>query len=55
MKALSKIYKSETENIIIAAINTEETKARGSRLDVLKHGIDISNLHLDLLYSRNHI
>ena len=52
MKALNKVYKAETENTIVAAINAEETKARGSRLDVLKHGLDISNLHLDLLYTQ---
>ena len=52
MIALNKIYKSETENTIVAAINAEETKARGSRLAVLKHGLDISNMHLDLLYTK---
>lgn len=52
MVALNKIYKSDTEDTIVAAINTEETKSRGSRLEVLKHGIEISNLHLDLLYSK---
>lgn len=52
MKALNKIYKAETENTIVAAINAEETKTRGSRLDVLKHGLDISNMHLDLLYTK---
>lgn len=52
MVALHKIYKEETENTIVAAINAEETKARGSRLSVLKHGLDISNKHLDLLYSK---
>ena len=51
MAALNKIFKSETENTIVSAINAEETKARGSRLAVLKHGVDISNVHLDLLYS----
>lgn len=52
MIALNKIYKGETEDTIVAAINAEETKNRGSRLSVLKHGIDISNMHLDLLYSK---
>ena len=52
MTALNKVYKAETENTIVAAINAEETKARGSRLNVLKHGIDISNMHLDLLYTQ---
>ena len=52
MVALNKIYKSDTEDTIVAAINAEETKSRGSRLSVLKHGIDISNIHLDLLYTK---
>lgn len=52
MKALNKIYKNETENTIVAAINAEETKTRGSRLAVLKHGVDIANMHLDLLYTK---
>lgn len=52
MKALNKIYKGDTEDTIVAAINAEETKTRGSRLAVLKHGIDISNMHLDLLYTK---
>ncbi len=51
MVALNKIYKDETENTIVAAINAEETKERGSRLNVLKRGIEISNMHLDLMYS----
>ena len=52
MEALQKVYKADTENTIIAAINAEETKSRGSRLAVLKRGIDISNIHLDFLYTK---
>lgn len=52
MIALNKSYKDQTEEVIVAAINAEETKARGSRLAVLKHGIEISNLHLDLMYTK---
>lgn len=52
MVALNKIYKDQTEETIVSAINAEETKTRGSRLEVLKHGLDISNLHLDLLYTK---
>lgn len=52
MKALYKVYKEQTQDVIVAAINAEETKTRGSRLDVLKHGIDISNMHLDLMYTK---
>lgn len=52
MEALTKIHKTETENVIVAAINAEETKSRGSRLAILKHGLDISNIHFDLLYTK---
>ena len=52
MNALKKVYKEDTENTIVAAINAEEVKSRGSRLSVLKHGIDISNIHLDFLYTK---
>ena len=52
MLNLRNIYKEETEDVIVAAINTEETKNRGSRLSVLKNGVTISNIHLDMLYSK---
>ena len=52
MAALRKVYRDETEETIVNFINMEETKARGSRLDVLKHGIDIANTHLNLMYTR---
>lgn len=52
MDALRKVYKSDLENTIIGVINTEETKARGSRLDVLKHGIEIANHKLELMYKK---
>ena len=52
MDALRKVYKSDLENTIIGVINTEETKAKGSRLDVLKHGIEIANHKLELMYTK---
>lgn len=52
MAALAKVYKQDLENTIVGVINTEETKQRGSRLDVLKHGIELSNMHLDLMYTK---
>ena len=52
MVALNKVYKVDTEEAIINAINAEETKARGSRLEVLKHGITLAGTHLDLLYTK---
>lgn len=52
MAALAKVYQGELEDTIIGVINTEETKAKGSRLDVLKHGIDLANTHLTLMYTK---
>ena len=52
MDALRKVYKSDLENTIIGVINTEETKSRGSRLDVLKHGLEIANHKLELMYTK---
>lgn len=50
MDSLLKIYKDHLEDTIVSFINTETTKARGSLIDVRKHGIEISNRQLDLMY-----
>ncbi|WP_242840141.1 type I restriction endonuclease subunit R [Oribacterium sp. FC2011] len=52
MDALRKIYKSDLEDTIVSYINSETTKARGSLLDVLKHGIEMSNMKLELMYTK---
>lgn len=52
MEYLRKIYKSDLEETIVSFINAETTKARGSLLDVLKHGIEISNQKLELMYTK---
>lgn len=52
IESLRKIYKQDLEDVIVSTISTEETKSRGSRLQVLKKGIDISNIHLDLIYTK---
>ncbi len=52
MEALRKIYKDDLEDTIIGLINAEATKPRGSLLNVLKHGIEISNMKLDLMYTK---
>lgn len=52
MTALRKIYKDDLEDTIVSFINAEETKARGSLLDVLKHGIEISSMKLELMYTK---
>ncbi len=52
MAALEKVYKDELREVIVQKINTEETKQRGSRLHVLKHGIEIANYKLELMYTK---
>ena len=52
MEALRKIYKADLEDTLVSFINSEVTKARGSLLDVLKHGIEISNMKLELMYTK---
>ena len=49
---LEKIYHSALEDTIVSTINTEESKVKGSRLQVLKGGIELANYHLDLLYTK---
>lgn len=52
MEALGKIYKDKTEDTIVSYLNAEMTKKRGSLLDVLKHGVEINNRKLELMYTR---
>lgn len=52
MDYLRKIYKDDLEDTIVSFINAETTKTRGSLINVLKHGIEISNLQLDLMYTK---
>ncbi|MCC8163370.1 MAG: DEAD/DEAH box helicase family protein, partial [Lachnospiraceae bacterium] len=52
MATLRKIYKEDLKDTIVSFIGAEVTKARGSLLNVLKHGIEISNLTLKLMYTR---
>lgn len=52
MATLSKMYKQDLEATIVNVLNMEATKKRSSLIDVLKHGIDVSNVHLDLMYSK---
>lgn len=52
MDALRKIYKADLEETIVSFINAEATKARGSLLALLKHGLEISNMKLELMYTK---
>lgn len=50
MAKLEKIFKGETRETVVAAINAEENGKNGSRVGVLKKGVTLSNIHLDLSY-----
>ena len=50
MDALRKIYKGDLEETIVGLINSESIKKRGSILNVLKNGIELSNYRLTLMY-----
>lgn len=52
MQALQKIYKEKLEDTLINFINSEMTKKNGSLLHILKHGLEISNIKLDLMYTK---
>ena len=50
IEALRKIYKGDLEETIVGLINSDATKKRGSILNVLKNGIELSNYRLTLMY-----
>lgn len=52
MEALRKIYKTDLEETLVNYINSEVTKSRGSLLEILKHGVEISNMKLELMYTK---
>ena len=52
MESLRKIYKERLEETLISFINAECTKKSGSLLEVLKHGVELSGHHLNLMYTR---
>ena len=52
MDYLRKIYKNDLEDTVVSFINSEVTKTRGSLIEVLKHGVEISNRQIDLMYTK---
>ena len=52
MSALKKVYKDKLEETLVNYLNSEITKAKGSLLSVLKHGIELANYKLELMYSK---
>ena len=52
MASLRKVFRDKTEDTVVAAINTELTKNRGSLIDALKHGVEIANYKLVLFFRK---
>lgn len=52
MAELYKIFKTNTENTIVSVINETVTASKSSLVETLKGGIEISNRHLDLMYTK---
>ena len=52
MASLRKIYQDRLEDTLIGYLNAEATKERGSLLSLMKHGIELANIKLHLLYPK---
>lgn len=52
MAELTKIFKDGTEETIVNVINEAITANNSSLVEVLKNGVEISNRHLDLMYTK---
>ena len=52
LAGLRKIYKEKLRDIILGAIGNLETQKNGNRLQLLKNGLEINQLHLDLMYTK---
>lgn len=52
LEKLTKIHKHETRQVITASIDRFVTNKPGSLISALKNGIDISGVHLRLMYAR---
>ena len=50
--ALRKIYKERLEETLANTVNNALTSKSGGLLNLLKHGLDISNYHLDFMYTK---
>lgn len=52
MEKLRKIHKDRLEDTIVSFINAECTKKRGSLLEVLRHGVELSGHKLELMFTK---
>lgn len=52
VEALRKMYKGDFEETLFNYLNRELNRKDGSLISTLKHGFDIANQHLDLMYTK---
>ena len=52
MQKLERVFKNDTSSHVLAAINAEITKKGSSLIYCLKHGVNVGNVHLDLMYAK---
>jgi len=52
MKQLEKIYKNDLKDTIVNFINNSITHKNSNLINVLKHGVEIDNIHLNLMYKK---
>ena len=52
LEKLRKIHKDRLEDTIVSFINAECTKKRGSLLEVLRHGVELSGHKLELMFTK---
>ena len=52
MEQLEKIYKTDLRDTLVNFINNAVTNKNSSLIHVLKHGIEIDNIPLDLMYTK---
>ena len=52
MAELQKIFKADLEETLVNVINQAVTESKSSLVEVLKSGVEISNRHLDLMYTK---
>ena len=52
MDKLRKIHKDRLEDTLVSFLNTECTKTRGSLIEVLKHGFEMSGCKIELMYTK---
>lgn len=52
VQKLKKIYKDKYEDTLINVINNQITSSKSSLIETLKHGVELSNVKLTLMYTK---